>query len=110
MNTTEERVLPVIERKVCPTHPGVILKEFYLNELHISIKDFAEAIGVSRKAVSAIVNQHKSVTPEMAVRFSKALNTTAVVWLNHQRSYDLWQAVHGKKTIFDKIKPLAAAL
>ena len=109
MNTTEEKVLPVIERKICPNHPGTVLKAFFLDELNITIKDFAEAIGVSRKAVSAIVNQHKSITPEMAIRFSKALNTTADIWLNLQKNYDLWQAVHGNKTIFDKIKPLAAS-
>jgi addiction module HigA family antidote len=109
MNILNEKVLPSAERKTCPSHPGTVLKAFFLDELGISIKDFAEAIGVSRKAISAIVNQHKSVTPEMSVRFSRALNTSADVWLNLQKNYDLWQVVHKEKTIFKKIKPLAAA-
>lgn len=108
MNTEKERVLPVVERKVCPGHPGIHLKTFYLDEYNVTIKDFAEMIGVSRKAISAIVNERKSVTPEMAIRFSMALKTTAELWLNLQKNYDLWQTVHGKKKIFEKIKPLAA--
>ena len=76
-----------------PTHPGAILKELYLDELHIGISEFADRIGLSRKTVSGIVNGHRGVTPEMAVRFSKALpNTGPEMWLNLQKSYDLFEA------------------
>ena len=103
-----ERVLNVTERKLCPSHPGEILKELYLNELEISITDFANDIGVSRKAISAIVNGRKSVTAEMAMRFAKAMNTTPQLWLNLQSNYDLWHLAHEKKECFSKIKPVLA--
>jgi addiction module HigA family antidote len=73
-------------------HPGAILMSLYLEPMNFTISDFANAIGVSRKAVSAIVNGHKSITPEMALRLAKALNTTPELWLNAQHSYDLWKA------------------
>ena len=108
MNTINEEVLPLIERKQSPSHPGEVLKSLFLDELNITITDFAAAIEVSRKAISAIVNQRKSVTPEMALRFSKALDTSVDIWLNLQKNYDVWQVIHGNKTLFDRIKPIAA--
>lgn len=67
----------------------------YLQPLEITISDFAEQIGVSRKTVSAIVNARKSVTPEMALRLSQAFpNTSPESWLTLQRNYDLWQVTH----------------
>ena len=76
-----------------PTHPGTILKELYLEPLGITIADFAAGIGISRKTVSAIVNGHRRVTPEMAVRFAMALPTTnADMWLNLQNALDLYEA------------------
>ena len=110
MSAEHEKVLPVTERSRCPGHPGGILKRVYLDELHITISEFSERIGVSRKAVSAIVNEHKSVTPEMAMRFAKAFGTTPQMWLNLQTNYDLWQAAHSDKTFLDGIKRIAAMI
>ena len=84
------------EKKRCPAHPGRILKNLYLRPLKISNTDLAKRLGVSRKAVSAIINEHKAITPEMALRLSKAFpNSTPESWLNLQRNYDLWQTSHG---------------
>ena len=77
-----------------PTHPGEILKALYIEPMGISITQLALALGVSRKAVSAIVNGRKAVTPEMALRLSRALDTTPELWLNLQKTYDLWHAAH----------------
>ncbi|MCB0196243.1 MAG: HigA family addiction module antidote protein, partial [Anaerolineae bacterium] len=55
-----------------PAHPGRILKNLYLSPLHISNTKLAETLNVSRKAISLIVNERKSVTPEMALRLSRA--------------------------------------
>ncbi len=110
---SNEKVYPVCrpeERAVCPSHPGEILKRVYLDELHVTISDFADQIGVSRKAVSMIVNKRKSVTPEMALRFAKALNTRPGIWIDLQAGYDLWQAAHAKPGFLDKIKPIAAMI
>ena len=102
--------IPIQERTACPAHPGEVLKGLYLDELNITLADFARQIGVSRKAVSMIANQHKSVTPEMALRFAKALATTPELWLDMQRNYDLWQAAHPRPGFLDAIKPIKAAM
>ena len=68
-----------------PTHPGLIIKEDYLIPLSISIKDMAGNLGVSRKILSKIVNKRGGITPEMALRLSKALDTTPDLWMNLQK-------------------------
>ena len=81
-----------------PAHPGRILKNLYLSPLGVTNTQLAETLGVSRKAVSTIVNEHKSVTPEMALRLSRAFpNTSPEFWLNRQRTYDLWQAANNSQ-------------
>lgn len=81
-------------RKRPPTHPGGILKRQYLEPLSLTISDLAETLGVSRKTLSKIVNEHGSITPDMALRLSRALNTTPELWLSLQQNYDLWHASH----------------
>lgn len=72
-----------------PAHPGIILRE-YINGA--SITDVAKRLGISRVALSRIVNAQASITPEMAVRLSQLLNNTSPnFWLNMQANYDLWQ-------------------
>jgi addiction module HigA family antidote len=74
--------------------------------LDISVTKMAEILGVSRKTLSNIVNEHKSVTPEMALRLSKALNTTPDLWLNLQKNYDLWRTAHETQA-WKRVKPVA---
>ena len=81
-------------RKRPPTHPGGILRRQYIEPLSLTISELANTIGVSRKTLSKIVNEHGSITPEMALRLSKAFKTTPELWLNLQQNYDLWQASH----------------
>ncbi|MCD7879051.1 MAG: HigA family addiction module antitoxin [Candidatus Gastranaerophilales bacterium] len=75
-----------------PPHPGKILLEESIKPLGISISEFALKIGTSRKNLSEIVNGKTGISPEMALKLSKALNTTAQFWLNMQVQYDLWHA------------------
>ena len=75
-----------------PLHPGEILKELCLDPLGISVTDASEALGVSVKTLSDIIDERASITPEIAVRLSIAFNTTSESWLNQQMQYDLWQA------------------
>ena len=82
------------KRLRCPTHPGGILKRHYIEPLSITVSRLAVTLGVSRKTLSEIVNEHASITPDMALRLSKAFKTTPELWLNMQRNYDLWQASH----------------
>ena len=75
-----------------PPHPGEILKELCLQPLGLSVTQAAEALGVSRKTLSAILNGRAGISPEMAIRLSLAFDTSAESWLNQQSQYDLWLA------------------
>ena len=88
-----------------PTHPGNILKEDYLKPLSITIQDMASILGVSRKTLSKIINGNGAVTPDMALRLSRAFDTTPELWLNLQKNYDLWHAAHESKE-WQRIKPI----
>jgi antitoxin HigA-1 len=81
-------------RKRPPTHPGGILKRHYMEPLSLTVSELAEILGVSRKTLSKIINERGSITPDMALRLSKAFKTTPELWLNLQQNYDLWQASH----------------
>jgi addiction module HigA family antidote len=73
-----------------PPHPGEVLKGLCLEPLGLSVTRAAEALGVSRKTLSAILNGRAGISPEMALRLSKAFGTTPESWLNQQMHYDLW--------------------
>ena len=75
-----------------PPHPGEIIKELCLEPLGLTVTKTAEALGVSRKTLSAILNGRAGISPEMAIRLSIAFNTSAESWLNQQVQYDLWLA------------------
>jgi addiction module HigA family antidote len=82
-----------------PPHPGEVLRELCLEPLGLSVTRAAEALGVSRKALSAIVNGRAGISPEMAIRLSIAFDTSAESWLNQQTQYDLWQARQKQREI-----------
>jgi len=92
-----------------PTHPGNIIKEDYLLPLSITIKDMADTLGVSRKTLSKIINEKGAITPDMALRLSRAFDTTPNFWLNLQKNYDLWQAEHVSKA-WQTVKPISPQL
>ena len=75
-----------------PCHPGEILREETLKSLKMTVTDFAKKVGVSRQAISEIINEKRGISPSMALRLSKALGTTPGLWLRMQVAYDLWQA------------------
>lgn len=90
-----ENVRSMSTRQRCPRHPGYILNTLYIQPLSLTISRLAAALSVSRKAVSAIVNERKSITPDMALRLSQAFpNTTPESWLTLQRNYDIWKVAH----------------
>jgi addiction module HigA family antidote len=90
-----------------PPHPGEILRELCLEPLNITVTDAAEALGVSRKTLSAILNGRAGISPEMAVRLSIAFGTSAESWLNLQTQYDLWQAEQNRNKL--RVRKLSAA-
>jgi addiction module HigA family antidote len=90
-----------------PPHPGEILREFCLDPLNLTVTQAADALGVSRKTLSSILNGHSGISAEMAIRLSIAFNTTAESWLLQQVQYDLSQ-VEPKRKLF-QVKKFAAA-
>lgn len=89
-----------------PAHPGEILRDLYLEPMGIAQGEAAEALGVSRKHLSAIINGRASVTPEMANRLAAALDTDCALWINLQAQYDVWLISQQPKP---KVKRLHAA-
>ncbi len=75
-----------------PPHPGEVIKELCIEPLGLTVTKAAEALGVSRKTLSSIINGKAGISPEMAVRLSIAFGTSSESWLNQQTQYDLWQA------------------
>lgn len=75
-----------------PAHPGEVIKELCIAPLELSVTDAAKALGVSRKALSALLNGHSGISTEMALRLSIAFNTSAESWCIQQAQYDLWNA------------------
>jgi antitoxin HigA-1 len=73
----------------------------------LSVTEAAKALGVSRKTLSSILNGRGGISPEMAIRLSKAFDTSPESWLNQQQQFDLWQVMNSGEEI--KVKRLRAA-
>lgn len=94
-----------------PVTPGEILLEEFLKPLGVTQTAFAERIGVTYPRLNEIANGKRGVTPDTALRFARALGTTAELWLNLQQVVDLYDALHGKGARdIERIKPLKGVL
>ena len=93
------------ERNVCPSHPGIVLRQMYMEPLGLTCTSLAKSLGLSRKTLSKITNGKGAVIPETALRLSRAFKTTPDLWLNMQGKYDLWMATHSSDT-WREVKPL----
>ena len=69
------------------------MREDIIEPLGITITEAAKHLGVTRKTLSALLNTRASLSPEMAVRVSKATRTTPESWIYMQAKYDLWKAL-----------------
>jgi len=88
-----------------PVHPGEILREMYLLPLNLTVTETAKALGVTRKTFSELINCSSNVSIAMALKLSKAFDTTPEFWLNMQQNYDLWNAK--KKVKLGSVKVLS---
>jgi addiction module HigA family antidote len=89
-----------------PPHPGEVLQGTVLGEGRISVSEFARKLGVSRVALSRVVNGRAAVSADMALRLAAALGGSAESWLQMQAAYDLWQAAKKRRP---KVMPLKLA-
>jgi addiction module HigA family antidote len=76
-----------------PPHPGEVIRELCLEPLDLTVTEAAKGLGVSRKTLSALLNGRFGISPEMAIRLSKAFGGSAESWLMQQVQYDLWHAM-----------------
>ena len=91
-----------------PPHPGRIIKEA-IEALPMSVTGFAAHIGVSRVALSRVLNQKAGVTPEMSIKISEAFGQDSPdIWFKLQNDYDFWRASK-TKTGRKKVQPLQSA-
>jgi len=90
-----------------PCHPGEILKHEFLDPLGLSAIGLAKAIGVPRTRIERLVKEQTGVTPDTALRLSKALGTTPEFWVTLQANYDM--AAARQKVDLSGIDPLVAA-
>ena len=74
-----------------PPHPGLTVRHDCLEPLGLTVTEGAKVLGVTRQALNNLVNGKAGISPEMAVRLSKAFGTTPETWLRLQMAYDLAQ-------------------
>ena len=75
-----------------PPHPGGVVRRQCLEPFGLSVTRAAQGLGVTRQALSDLVNEKAGVSVEMAIRLSKAFGSSPETWLGMQMAYDLWQA------------------
>ena len=75
-----------------PPHPGGVVRRQCLEPLGLSVTRAAKGLGVTRQALSELLNGKSRISVEMAIRLSKAFGSTPETWLGMQLAYDLWQA------------------
>jgi addiction module HigA family antidote len=93
-----------------PPHPGETLRDDVLPALSLSVTDAAAELGVTRAALSRVLNGRAGISPEMALRLERWIGVDhggrADVWLRMQAAYDLCQAKQASKQMLEKIKPI----
>jgi addiction module HigA family antidote len=82
-----------------PVHPGLVVRHDCLEPLRLSVTAGAKALGVSRQALNNLVNGSSGISPEMAIRLSKAFGSTPETWLRMQLAYDLAAALKNESRI-----------
>lgn len=87
-----------------PPHPGELIKDAYINELGISEREIAKKLHVAPSTFNRIIQCKSAISPEMALRLSKALGKSPEFWLGLQHKYDLWIA--RQKINLDEVETL----
>ena len=85
-----KQIMP--NRNVPPAHPCEILNEMFIRERKLTITEVAKGLDVARANLSAVINGHLGISPELAVKLSEAFGNTAQFWVNLQNNYELCHA------------------
>ena len=95
-----------MERLRKPVHPGKVFLEDVLVPLGLTVSEAANMMGITRKALSELINEKSSCSPQMALRIAKVTRTSAESWLAMQVKLDIWKARHielGQLQVFPRI-------
>ncbi len=82
-----------------PPHPGETIRELCLEPLGLTVTAAAEGLGISRKALSELLNGHSGISSVMAIRLAKAFGGSPESWMRQQMQYDLWHATQQTRHI-----------
>jgi len=91
-----------------PTHPGAVLREDVLPALGMTQTELARRLGVSRLTVSEVLHEKRALSPEMAARLGRLLDTTPESWLNMQTALDLWEIAQDPDRL-SEVEPIREA-
>ena len=91
-------------KKMKPSHPGELIKEIILPELGITQSEFAKKLAVSRRTVNELLNKHRPITQDMAIRLSRLIGSSPSFWLRMQQAVDLWLLEHSDLNKHTNIK------
>jgi addiction module HigA family antidote len=97
-------------RKRRPTHPGEVLREDVLPGLGATQGAFAELLGVSRRTVVELLAERRAISPDMAHRLARVLDTTPEGWLTMQAAVDLWDDYERHKDAYKALRPAHRAV
>jgi addiction module HigA family antidote len=89
-----------------PTHPGELLREETIPAAGLSQSELAARLGVSRRTVNDLVNERRSVSPDLAHRLARVFATTPEFWLRLQEAVDVWETLKANREEYDRLKPV----
>lgn len=92
-----------------PTHPGELLREEILPALRLTVTAAADALGISRQTLHALLAERSGFSPAMAVRLGKLCGDGPEIWLRMQNAHDLWRARRDLAEVVGRIPTLYAA-
>ena len=90
-----------------PPHPGIFLNETVIKPLEIGVTETAQRLGMSRTALSRVLNGKAGISPDLAVRLESAGQSSARFWVNLQANYDLWLATNREQPDIEKLDKVA---
>ncbi len=89
-----------------PTHPGELLREETLPAAGLKPAELATLLGVSQRGINALLQERRSVSPDLAHRLARVFKTTPEFWLRLQEAVDIWDAWQANRLEYDRLKPL----
>lgn len=96
------------KRRICPPHPGEMLREDFLPDYGLTTATLSEALGVSRQTINELLKERRSLTTLMALRLSRLFGNSPEFWLRAQQARDLWETEKRFQKELEQIQALDA--